>query len=306
MNPSLKQTAPDLPAWISRELPFERYRISLGDRSMHVMETGDPRGRACVLVHGNPTWGYLYRRVALRLQTRGLRVIMPDLIGLGLSDAPDKPADHTVENHRDWLARGLDVLEVGDDSIFCVQDWGGPIGTLAGFERPGRIGGLVVLNTVLSEPREGFRPTLFHRVAHGFLGPVIFRGLRFPQAALWVAQGDRGSIRGDVARAYKYPLRTGRLLGDPAALALARMVPDSLEHPSVPVMRELKEKVRAFDGPAAIVWGKRDPVLGGALGWIKKLLPQAEVTETGAGHFLQEEVPDEIASAIRNVAAKLA
>jgi haloalkane dehalogenase len=171
-------------------------------------------------------------------------------------------------------------------------------------EQRHRLAGLVVLNTALSPPKEGFRPTTFHRFAHTRgLGDVAFRVLGFPQVALGLAQGDRRSIRGNTARAYRYPLRHVR--DNAAPLALARMVPNSLEHPSIPRLRQCQEVVQSFSGPAAIVWGDRDPVLGRLRTWVHKLLPHASMRRTEAGHFLQEEVPGEIAAAVREVAASL-
>src|SRR4029078_1131831 len=112
------------------------------------------------------------------------------------------------------------------------------------------------------------------------------------------------SIRGEVARAYRFPLR--RVADRVAPLALARMVPDSSEHPSVASLRVCPTLVRGFEGPSAVVWGDRDPILGRVRSWIEKLLPHAEVTRTEAGHFLQEEVPGAIAAAIRGVVKRLA
>jgi haloalkane dehalogenase len=130
---------------------------------------------------------------------------------------------------------------------------------------------------------------------------LAFGFLQFPQSVLRFAQGDRGSISGDVARAYRWPLRerADRI----APLALARMVPNSLEHESVGPLRRIEGFVQAFKGPAAIVWGERDPVLGRLRRRAENLLPHARVTSTNAGHFLQEEVPNDIAEAIRYVAA---
>ncbi|HDK45743.1 MAG TPA: alpha/beta fold hydrolase, partial [Actinobacteria bacterium] len=228
-----------------------------------------------------------------------VRVIMPDLIGLGFSDHPRDPDVHTLENHTEWLGRLVDLLDLTDVTL-VVQDWGGAIGAGAFAKRPERLAGLVALNTVLSEPKPGFKPTWFHRFSRM---PVIsgfsFRLVGFPQVWLAMAQGDKSSISGDVSRAYRYPLRSRA--ENQAPLALARMVPDSMEHPSVDPLRRVGEFVRAYDGPAAIVWGDRDPVLGRARNHIASMLPQAEVTRTAAGHFLQEEVPQEIAAAIRRV-----
>ena len=128
---------------------------------------------------------------------------------------------------------------------------------------------------------------------------LVFR-TGFPANAMHFAQGDRASICGDVARAYRWPLRH---LGDRVApLALARMVPDGDAHPSIPALRRCLDFVDGFGGPIAVVWGDRDPVLGRVRSFVERRLPQARVTRTRAGHFLQEEVPDELAAAVRAVA----
>lgn len=282
-------------------LPFERYSMLADGHALHVMESG--QGRPVVLVHGNPTWGFLYRKVAAELRGTPLRLVMPDLVGLGLSDKPRSPRAHTLENHIRWLGALLDTLRL-DDVILVVQDWGGPIGLGAFAERDSRLAGLVILNTVVGPPRPGFRATAFHRFARApLLSELAFRGLGFPQTALHLAQGDKQSIRGEVARAYRWPLR--HVADRVAPLALARMVPDSMQHPSIPALARCQALVERFEGPTALVWGDRDPVLGRVRRHIETLLPNATVTRTEAGHFLQEEVPREIASAIERVAAQL-
>jgi len=292
--------APALPDWIGAMLPtqLQRYRVDIGGRLMHVMECGE--GRPVLMVHGNPTWGFLYRKVVERLAGEPLRIIIPDLIGLGLSDKPAELSMHKLDNHIGWMHNLIEDLDLRD-VILVVQDWGGPVGAGALARSPERMTGIVVLNTVLSPPRPNFKSTLFHKLSQTpVVSDLLFRGGGFPQAALWAAQGDRSSIRGKVSKAYQYPLRKIRERAAP--LAMARMVPDSFEHPSIEPLRAVQEFIEGYDGPAAIVWGDKDPVLGSIRTWIEKLLPQAEVTRTGAGHFLQEEVPDEIAAAIRRVA----
>ena len=275
-----------------------RYAARVGDHRMHVMELGE--GRPVLMVHGNPTWGFLYRKVAAALAGERLRLIIPDLIGLGWSDKPRNLDAHTIEAHSRWLGQLIDDLEL-DGLIFVGQDWGGPIGLHAAIARAERVSGLVILNTVIGPPRPGFKPTLFHRLSQmPGLSDALFRLGGFPQNLLTIAQGDRRSILGKVARAYRYPLR--RLRDRAAPLALARMVPDSLEHPSIASLEQCREFVTSFRGPAAIVWGDRDPILGRLRRRTEAALPQATVTATSAGHFLQEEVPEEIAAAIRAVA----
>lgn len=268
------------------------------------MVTGPEDAPPVLLLHGNPTWGFLWRRVAAELAGERLRLVMPDLVGLGFSDKPRDPSVHTLESHARWIGGVIDGVALAgprDRLVLVGQDWGGPIGFRAMAERRDRLAGLVVLNTVASPPKAGFRPTAFHRFARTpLVSTFAFRVLGFPQRALHRAQGDPSSIRGEVARAYRYPLRGWSR--NAAPLALARMVPDSLEHPSVPDLERCRELVEGFDGPAAIVWGDRDPVLGRVRRWMETLLPDAPVTRTDAGHFLQEEVPAEIAAAIRSVA----
>ena len=290
---------PPIPGWIVRQLPpgGTRRFFDVGGARMHVMEWG--YGRPVLLQHGNPTWGFLYRKVVTALAGQHLRLIVPDLVGLGFSDKPG-PAAHTLDNHARWLGTLLDQMEL-EGVLLVAHDWGGPIGLRALADHPDRLTGLVVLNTVVSPPRPGFRPTAFHRLARlPLVSTLLFRGLGFPQRALHRVQGDPASIRGEVARAYRFPL--DGLARNAAPLALARMVPDSMTHPSIEPLRRCQELVEGFAGAAAIVWGDRDPVLGRVRTWIEKLLPKARVTRTSAGHFLQEEVPDEIASAIRFVA----
>jgi pimeloyl-ACP methyl ester carboxylesterase len=294
--------APALPDWLERMLPFRRYRLQVGEHAMHVMESGPENGRPVLLLHGNPTWGFLWRKVALALHGEPLRVVMPDLVGLGLSDKPRDGSIHSLEFHAGQVAQLIEQLGLSS-FIFVGQDWGGPIGTVALSSLGPRVTveGLVILNTVLGPPKRGFRATAFHRFARvPVLSDIAFRIAQFPQAALWVAQSDRHSISGDVSRAYRWPLR--KWADRAAPLALARMVPNAEDHVSIGAMRKSEAFVQSFQGPTAIVWGDKDPVLARARRRIEVLLPHAKVTLTNAGHFLQEEVPLEIAAAIRYVA----
>ncbi len=292
-------TAPALPDWLEEMLPFRRVLADLGEWNIHVMEAG--QGAPVVLLHGNPMWGFLYRRVAAALADQPLRLIMPDLLGLGFSDRPGS-GWHSLERHAHWMGRLIDEMEL-DRVLLVCHDWGGPIGLRAFADRPSRLAGLVVLNTVADAPKPGFRPTAFHRFSNlPVVSQAAFRLLGFPQNALSRVQGDPASIRGDVARAYRYPLRG--LKRNAAPLALARMVPTSLDHPSVTGLRVCGEFASGLDVPAAIVWGDRDPVLGRALKRMTGLLPKARVIRTQAGHYPQEEVPEVIAEAVREVSGR--
>lgn len=296
-----KLPSPDMPDWIEKMLPegHRRYCVDVGDRqTMHVMEAGE--GFPVLMLHGNPTWGFLYRKIMERLSGQNLRCIAPDIIGLGFSTKPGRLEDHTLENHAAWLGSLIDQMDL-DSLIFVGQDWGGPIGMRALADRPHLLKGLVILNTAIMPPKPDFKPTPFHKFSNmPVVSDVVFRLFHFPQIALHKVQGDPESIKGEVAKAYQYPLK--KFKDNLAPLALARMVPNSLTHPTVEPLKKCQALAENFGGPCEIVWGKKDPILGRVLPRIKALLPQAGVTETNAGHFLQEEVPDQIAEAIVRVA----
>jgi haloalkane dehalogenase len=297
-----RSAPPPLPDFIARAYPLERYRVEVGGLGIHVAERG--AGLPVVLVHGNPTWGFLWRRVVERLAGEPLRLVLPDLAGLGLSDKPRDLAFHTLERHASIVDALLDGLGIAR-AVMVLHDWGGPIGLLGAAARPGRVAGLVLTNTGVGPPRLGSRGTRFHRLSRRpLVSDLLFRGVGFPQSQLFRVQGDPRSIAGDVARAYRWPLR--RIRDRAAPLALARMVPagEEKDHPSLPGLSRCEGVARSFRGPVAIVWGDRDPILGRALHRLTEVFPEAPVTRTAGGHFLQEEVPDAIAAAVREVVAR--
>jgi len=297
--------APPLPDFLASELPLHRrgYRLEQGPdagKLVHFIDHGPERARPALFVHGNPAWSFLWRKVIAGLPE--LRCIAPDLLGLGFSDRLPRLEDHSIERHAAALVELVTTLDLRD-FILVGQDWGGPIGTLAAARMPERVAGIVLGNTSVLVPAHP-RGTWFHRFARmPVVSDIAFRGLGFPQNTLATVQGDRGSIRGVVARAYTYPLRgfSDRI----APLALARMVPDRPDHPSIPALREIEAFIRGFRGPVALVWGERDPILGKALARHQRALPRATVTVTQAGHFIQEEVPDEIAAAVEEVVERI-
>jgi haloalkane dehalogenase len=296
-----------LPAWIEAQLPAGvRHRmVAVGSERMHVAEWGPTDGKPVLLVHGNPTWSFLWRKViaATRARPGGttLRLIAPDLVGLGLSSKPHR-SEHSVEAHSRWLGALVDELVPGP-AVVVAQDWGGPIALHANSSRRARLRGHVLGNTAVGPPRQGFKPTLFHRLSQlPGASDLLFRYLGFPLRSLHMSQGDRSSIRGEVARAYRWPLahRTDR----EAPLALARLVPDSLSHRSVPALQVTDELFRTAPVPIRLVWGDRDPILGRVVNHLARVRPDAQVTHTQAGHFLQEEVPEPLADAIVDVVAR--
>ena len=267
---------------------------------VHVLEVGS--GFPLVLLHGNPTSGFLYRKVAAALPTERVRVIMPTLVGLGFSSKVPA-SEHTLDNHVRWIGGVLQELRLAE-AVFAGQDWGGPIG-MGAFARsrdfaPKLLKGVVVLNTLFGD-REGEGDlSQGHRMAaRPVVGEIVFEVLLSIFRNLPRTQGDPDSLPDEVLDLYARPVEESG--NDKAPLAMMRMVPNGPDHPSTPAMTVIGQYVRELDIPAEIVWGKHDPILGDQLPAMQRSFPDEPVTETEGGHFLQEEVPDEIATALMRV-----
>ena len=263
---------------------------------VHILEIGE--GLPVLLMHGNPTSGFLYRKVAEKLPLNKVRVIMPTTIGLGFS-SKIPASHHTLENHIMWISATLKKLELSE-VIYAGQDWGGPIGMGALSESPHLLKGAILLNTGFISPKEKADFTSIHAtvktpIVGEFLIEVFFD--LFKQ--LRKVQGEPESWSKDVIELYKKPLvESGN---SKAPLAMMRMVPDGPSHRDAPAMLRVEEYVKSLKIPAEIVWGMRDPILSRGLPQMKRNFPEAHVLETEAGHFLQEEVSAEIADAIKRV-----
>jgi haloalkane dehalogenase len=290
--------APALPRFLARELPFRRRMADADGTHVHFIDQGE--GPAVLLMHGNPTWSYLWRKVVRRLDGK-VRCIVPDLVGFGLSDKPTRVGEYGLEMEIDVMTKLVDALDLGP-LVLVGQDWGGPIVTGVGHRAPGRVRGMVLANTSVITPARPFRPKAFHRFAHKpVVSDLAFRVGAFPIPVLDRTQGDPRSIGLAGKRAYFWPLR--RPWERAAPLALARMVPTSESHPSTAPLDAIGAWVESYEGPVELVWGRKDPILGRALRRHAEALPRARVTETDAGHFLQEEVPEALSDAILRVAS---
>ena len=262
---------------------------------MHIMKKGT--GKPIVMVHGNPMWGYLYKKVLDGLDDNH-RYIIPDLIGFGFSEKVSLN-EHSLEAHGEWMAKFFSTIE--EEKIgLVVHDWGGMIGIAGAMKAGKKIDGLVVMNTAITAPKDGFKPTWFHNLSQvPLISSFLFRGLNFPLSFLNRFASVPGSFDSEAMKAYKYPLR--KFKNNCAPLALARMVPNSMHHPSVSLEQEIETYLSSYDGPAQIVWGMNDPVMWKLRRRTSRLLPQAKVVKTQAGHFVQEETPEEVITAIKEI-----
>ena len=269
---------------------------------IHVLEVG--QGYPVYLQHGNPTTGLLYRKVTERLPTDRMRLIMPTMVGLGFSTKVPA-SEHTLENHIRWMGAALRELELGQ-VVYVGQDWGGAVGMGALMNNPGLIKGAVIMNTGFSAPKEAFTLSPQHRIAATpILGELVMENLVAFFDEIRTMQGDPASMPRAVSDLYGRPvLDSGNAK---APLALMRMVPTGPAHPTTPTMARIEAYASTLPGmPVELVWGMNDPILAKALPRMQQFFPDAPLTRTAAGHVLQEEVPDEIAAAIKRVVAKAA
>ncbi len=292
-----------LPDYAARfvEQEYKSYLVEVEPGiKIHVLEVGS--GFPVFLQHGNPTSGFLYRKVAEALPTDRVRVIMPTLVGLGFSSKV--PASmHTLDNHIRWLSGVLTQLQL-TQLIFSGQDWGGPTGMGALALSPGLLKGAVILNTGLNAPTQPMDLSPAHaRVKTPVVGELLIEVFVSIFDQLHRMQGDPDSIPPEVAALYGRPvIESGN---DKAPLAMMRMVTDGPDHPSAVQMRVIERYVSGLSIPAEIIWGMNDPILAKGLPMMKQNFPSAPVTETDGGHFLQEEVATEIATALLRVLAKV-
>ncbi len=288
-----------LPDYAAKVLPADHksYFIEVEPGiKIHVIEVG--AGYPVYLQHGNPTNSLLYRRMIEHLPTDRVRLVMPTMVGLGFSSKVPASA-HTLDNHLRWMNAALRQLKLGK-LVYVGQDWGGPVGMGALMRSPGMVEGLVILNTSFSAPKENFELSRPHAIAATpIVGELVIENLVSFFDRLKDMQGDPASISPEVAALYARPvLESGNRK---APLALMRMVPTGPSHPSHPQQSQIEAYADSLDVPAEIVWGMSDPIFARTLPLMEGMFPNARVTRTGGGHFLQEEVPEVISAAVLRV-----
>lgn len=280
-----------LPGDFEGTFPFEpRYAPVAEDVRLHYVEegTGDP----VLMLHGNPTWSYLYRRFLPPLAEAGFRAVAVDQMGFGRSDRPADHRRYTMRAHVDNLLafiRRLDLRRI----TLVMQDWGGPIGFGAAVEEPHRVARLVIMNTGVGVFPSG-TPLPFHEPfrTRG-LGEILCLGANLFVEAMF------GGMRPEsatplVAAAYRAPFPD--YYSRVPILAFARDVPVGHEHPTAPYMHSVAERLVDLRRPTLIVWGMRDRVFPPMLLEVwKGVYPDAEVLELPeARHYLQEDEPGAI------------
>ena len=283
-----------LPGW--RFAP--RYtEIPAGDADssplrVHYVDEGPTDAPAVLLLHGEPSWAYLYRKMIPVLVDAGLRAVAPDLPGFGRSDKPADRADYTYERFVAWTARFVD--QVGLDGITLVgQDWGGLIGLRLVGERPDRFARVVAANTFLPT---GDRPP----------GEAFLRWQQFSQEApefpvgRIVNGGCLTDLAADVVAAYDAPFPDDSFKA--GARAFPALVPTSPDDPAAPANRRAWEVLERWERPFLTAFSDSDPITRGGDRAFRERVPgcagQPHTTIEGAGHFLQEDKGEVLAAAV--------
>jgi haloalkane dehalogenase len=248
-------------------------------------------GAPVLLLHGEPTWSFLWRRLVPQLADAGRRAIGPDLIGFGRSDKPTDPAWYSYDRHVESVTRLVHELDLRDLTL-VVHDWGGPIGLRVAVENEDRVERLVVLDTGIGGGRAPSEAWLRFRAAVRRAGGDLDIGRL-------VSSGTTRGLAADVRAAYDAPFPTPE--SKAGAIAFPELVPAEPEHPNAAALNSVRDALRSWRKPALVVWGADDAVLPpSAAERFVELIPGARepVVIPRAGHFLQEDTPDELADAV--------
>ena len=283
---------------VSEHYPFESRFLDLQGLRYHYLDEG--QGPPVVMVHGNPTWSFYFRKLVLALRGHH-RVIVPDHIGCGLSDKPAEDRyEYTLKQRVDDLERLLDSLGVVKDVTLVLHDWGGMIGMAYADRRPERIARIVLMNTAaFLLPRTKPFPWPL-RVARSRLGrQLVLRFNAFSSTASWV--GARKGLPREVRRAYVAPYDTAA-----NRIATWRFVQDIPLRPgekAYELVAGVQSRLTRFrDRPALICWGERDFVFDRHFlrEWGEHW-PQAETHRfPEAGHYVLEDEAERIVPLVRD------
>jgi haloalkane dehalogenase len=258
---------------------------------MHYVDEGPADGLPIVLLHGEPTWSYLYRTMVPPLADGGHRVLAPDLIGFGRSDKPSRIGDYTYLRHVEWVTSWLERLDLHDVTL-VVQDWGSLIGLRIAAERSDRIARIVVANGFLPTAERGTPPAFYAWRAFARYSPVL-------PAGRLVAAATVHKVSAEVRAGYDAPFPDKTYQAGARAFPL--LVPTSPGDPAVPANRAAWAALGRWDKPFLAVFGARDPILGRADRPLIAHVPGAAGQPHGrvnGGHFVQEDCGPELAARI--------
>ncbi|TGK03894.1 alpha/beta fold hydrolase [Leptospira semungkisensis] len=266
------------------DYPFSPNYIQLKEFKMHYVDEGPKDAQETILLlHGEPSWSYLYRKMVPPLAMKGYRVIAPDLIGFGKSDKPTDANIFTYENHINWLKEFIVALDLKRITLFC-QDWGGLLGLRAVADLDSRFSRVCASNTFLPTgdipPKEGFLKWLSfsQEVSKLPIGKIIQNGCVTKLSA-------------EVVKAYDSPFPDESY--KVAARKFPTLVPISSDNPESEKNRQAWLFYKNWKKPFITMFSDSDPITKGGDIFFRRMIPgakgQKHTTIEGAGHFLQEE-----------------
>ena len=268
--------------------PYEPRYVDLDGLRMHYVDEGS--GDPVLLLHGEPTWSYLYRKTIPPLR-RQARVVAPDYFGFGRSDKPLDRDWYTYNRQYHSLERFVEALEL-EELTLVVHDWGGPIGLRLAVEHPKRVARIVVTNTGVDAGRPPSETWLrFREVVRDAAGAL--------QPGRIVASGCAQALSENAVRAYDAPFPTPE--SKTGVLMFPELVPTEPEHPSAAPMLKVRDALTQWQKPALVVFGDSDPIFSPrAAERMAELIPGAGPAETlpGASHFLQEDAGEKLGERI--------
>jgi len=273
----------DLPGYT-----FEPHYLMVDDSEgghlrVHYVDEGPRSGAIVLMLHGEPSWAYLYRKMIPVIVRAGLRVIAPDLVGFGRSDKPTRRSDYSYQRHVDWVRSVIRQLNLSDITLVC-QDWGGLIGLRLVGEHPQWFARVVAANTML--------PTGDHHPGEAFLRWRSYsQSTPVFSAGKIVKNAMTTELTPQIIAAYDAPFPDESY--KEGARQFPMLVPISPDDPAAPANRKAWETLREFRRPFLTAFSDKDPVTADGGPVLRKLIPGAQgqphTTIQNAGHFLQED-----------------
>jgi haloalkane dehalogenase len=278
-----------LPGW-----PYEtQYATTSDGLRVGYVDVGPRDAPVVLMLHGEPTWSYLYRHVIGVVSGAGLRAVAPYLVGFGRSDKPADVADYSYFGHVEWMRSALfDDLGLHDVTLLC-QDWGGLIGLRLVAEHPERFARVVAANTGLPTG-EARMPEVWERFRDSVLGAGEL------QVGRLVSGGCRTQMDDATRAAYDAPFPDGSYQA--GAKAFPALVPNRPDDPAGEAQRAAWQSLQRFDRPFVCAFSDSDPITRGADVRMRQTIPgaaaQTHPVIEGAGHFLQEDAGEQLARVV--------
>jgi haloalkane dehalogenase len=279
--------------------PFTPHYVELAGLRLHYVDEGPSSAKPVLMLHGEPSWSYLYRKMIPPLPKAGYRAIAPDLVGFGRSDKLASKSDYSYQFHVDIITRFIEALDLGNITLFG-QDWGGLIGLRVAAENPDRFAAIIVANTGLPTGDVPLTEAFFRWQAYSQSVPELHCG--------GIVKGAcKTELPADVIAAYDAPFPDERYKAGARAFPL--LVPSKPDDPAAPANRKAWEALRQWRKPFLTAFSDGDPVTQGGERVFQKLVPGAQgqphVIIAGAGHFLQEDKGEECARVVIDFLARM-